>query len=97
MVAVRSCSAFFLRVKRSAEGSPKTLQINPQQAFTPDGQEYYAWFYEGSQFWTMVMGVAMVSPSSFRFGRFLVGLRACCGGIEGCKRSHQMTGREENG
>ena len=50
---------------RSAEGSPKTLQINPQQAFTPDVNEYYAWFYEGSQFWTLVGGVGMVSHTHF--------------------------------
>lgn len=54
------CSAFFLRVQRSPEGSPRTLQINPQQAFPVEGTDYYAWFYEGSQIWTMVGGVGMV-------------------------------------
>ena len=53
-------SAFYLRVQRSPEGSPRTLQINPQQAFPVEGNDYYAWFYEGSQFWTMVGGVGMV-------------------------------------
>ncbi|CDZ96161.1 translocation protein [Phaffia rhodozyma] len=53
--------AFFLRVNRSAEGSPRVIQINPQQAFSPDGSEYYAWFYEGSQLWTMIAAFGMVA------------------------------------
>lgn len=56
-------SAFYLRVQRSPEGSPRTLQINPQQAFPVEGLDYYAWFYEGSQFWTYVGGVGMVRLS----------------------------------
>ncbi|KAF8966609.1 translocation protein Sec62-domain-containing protein [Flammula alnicola] len=48
--------AFFLRVQRggptgSSSSSPKALQIIPEQMFSPD--EYYAWFYEGSQ-WTTI-------------------------------------------
>lgn len=64
--------AFFLRVDRGAStgssssssasgsksSSPKTLQINPMQMFAP--VEYYAWFYEGSQWTTYLGGLAMV-------------------------------------
>jgi protein translocation Sec62 family protein len=39
--------------------SPKSLQINQIQLFKPD--EYYAWFYEGSQWRNYVGGVAMVA------------------------------------
>jgi len=55
--------AFFLRVERgtaaSSSNSPKMLSITPQQAFQPT--DYYAWFYEGSQWTTYVGGVAMVA------------------------------------
>ena len=56
--------AFFLRVERGAptgtsSGSPKQLQITQMQTFVPS--DYYAWFYEGSQWTTYVGGVAMVA------------------------------------
>ncbi|KAF9528379.1 translocation protein Sec62-domain-containing protein [Crepidotus variabilis] len=55
--------AFFLRVQRgaptgSASSSPKALQIIPEQHFSTD--EYYAWFYEGSQWTTYAGGLLMV-------------------------------------
>jgi translocation protein SEC62 len=54
---------FFLRVDRGhpvgSTSSPKSLQINQVQMFKPD--EYYAWFYEGSQWTNYVGGVAMVA------------------------------------
>ncbi|KAI0000214.1 translocation protein [Russula compacta] len=54
---------FFLRVDRGqpvgSASSPKSLQINHMQLFKPD--EYYAWFYEGSQWTNYVGGVAMVA------------------------------------
>ncbi|PSS36988.1 hypothetical protein PHLCEN_2v1204 [Hermanssonia centrifuga] len=55
--------AYFLRVDRgqptgSAANSPKALQINQMQLFQqPD---YYAWFYEPSQWMTTVGGFAML-------------------------------------
>lgn len=55
--------AFFLRVERGqpvgSASSPKHVQINQMQMFKPE--EYYAWFYEGSQWTTYVGGVAMVA------------------------------------
>lgn len=56
--------AFFLRVERGAptgtsSGSPKQLQITQMQTFVPS--DYYAWFYEGSQWTTYVGGLAMVA------------------------------------
>ncbi len=56
--------AFFLRVERgapsgSAASSPKTLQITQMQTFVPT--DYYAWFYEGSQWTTYLGGLAMVA------------------------------------
>ncbi|KAH9915761.1 translocation protein [Amylocystis lapponica] len=55
--------AFFLRVERGApsgsSSSPKQLQIMQLQAFQP--ADFYAWFYEGSQWTTYVGGVAMVA------------------------------------
>lgn len=55
--------AFFLRVQRGAptgnsSSSPKALNIIPEQIFSSD--EYYAWFYEGSQWTTYAGGVLMV-------------------------------------
>ncbi|KAF5390811.1 hypothetical protein D9757_004514 [Collybiopsis confluens] len=55
---------FFLRVQRggpsgSSSSSPKTLQIIQEQKFSPD--EYYAWFYDGSQWTTYAGGVLMVA------------------------------------
>ncbi|KAI9507589.1 translocation protein [Russula earlei] len=54
---------FFLRVDRGepvgSASSPKTLQINQMQLFKPE--EYYAWFYEGSQWTNYVGGIAMVA------------------------------------
>lgn len=56
--------AFFLRVERGApsgtsSGSPKQLQITQMQTFV--ATDYYAWFYEGSQWTTYLGGVAMVA------------------------------------
>lgn len=56
--------AFFLRVQRggptgSSSNSPKALQIIPEQMFSPE--EYYAWFYEGSQWTTYAGGILMVA------------------------------------
>ncbi|KAF8633510.1 hypothetical protein AX15_001417 [Amanita polypyramis BW_CC] len=56
--------AFYLRVQRggpsgTSSSSPKHLQIIPEQKFEPD--EYYAWFYEGSQWTTYAGGIAMVA------------------------------------
>ncbi|KAF7325797.1 Translocation protein [Mycena kentingensis (nom. inval.)] len=55
--------AFFLRVQRgaasgSSSSSPKTLQVIPEQKFTPD--EYYVWFFEGSQWTTYAGAILMV-------------------------------------
>lgn len=55
--------AFFLRVQRgqptgSSSSSPKALQIIQEQMFGP--KEYYAWFYEGSQWTTYAGGILMV-------------------------------------
>ena len=54
---------FFLRVDRGqpmgSSSSPKSLQVNPMQIFQLD--DYYAWFYEGSQWTNYVGGVAMVA------------------------------------
>lgn len=55
--------AYFLRVQRGAptgnsSSSPKALNIIPEQMFSSD--EYYAWFYEGSQWTTYAGGVLMV-------------------------------------
>ena len=55
--------AFFLRVQRggpsgSSASSPKILSIIPEQMFAPD--EYYAWFFEGSQWTTYAGGLLMV-------------------------------------
>ncbi|KAI0759788.1 translocation protein [Irpex lacteus] len=55
--------AFYLRVDRggpsgSSANSPKVLNINQTQTF--EEGEYYAWFYEGSQWLTYVGGVAML-------------------------------------
>jgi len=74
--------AFYLRVQRggasgSSSSSPKNLQIIPEQKF--EQEEYYAWFYEGSQWTTYAGGVAMVAvmlagvmfplwPNSMRLG-----------------------------
>jgi len=56
--------AFFLRVDRgapsgSSSSSPKTITVNQMQMFKPE--EYYAWFYEGSQWTTYAGGVLMVA------------------------------------
>jgi len=56
--------AFFLRVQRgaptgSSSSSPKALQIIQEQLFRPE--EYYVWFYEGSQWTTYAGGIAMVA------------------------------------
>jgi len=56
--------AFFLRVDRGAasgasSSSPKLVTVNPTQIFKPE--EFYAWFYEGSQWTTYAGGVLMVA------------------------------------
>ncbi|KAF4578503.1 Translocation protein S62 [Pleurotus pulmonarius] len=56
--------AFYLRVARgdpsgSSSSSPRHLQIIQEQMFAPD--EYYAWFYEGSQWTTYAGGIGMVA------------------------------------
>jgi len=55
--------AFIIRVHRGAStgssSSPKILSIVNQQLFAPE--EYYAWFYEGSQWTTYAGGLAMVA------------------------------------
>jgi len=55
--------AFYLRVQRggptgSSSSSPKALQIIQEQAFR--SEDYYAWFYEGSQWTTYAGGILMV-------------------------------------
>lgn len=55
--------AFVLRVQRggpsgSSASSPKNLQIIQEQMFAPE--EYYAWFFEGSQWTTYAGGLLMV-------------------------------------
>jgi len=56
-------SAFYLRVDRGGStggsGSPKHLQLNQMQMFKPD--DYFAWFYEGSQWTTYLGGIMMVA------------------------------------
>jgi len=56
--------AFFLRVERggplgTSSSSPKHLSIIQDQVFTPT--DYYAWFYEGSQWTTYAGGLLMVA------------------------------------
>lgn len=56
--------AFYLRVQRggptgSSSSSPKALQIIQEQTFRPE--DYYAWFYEGSQWTTYAGGILMVA------------------------------------
>jgi translocation protein SEC62 len=56
--------AFFLRVARggpsgTSSSSPKNLSLIQEQMFSPD--EYYAWFYEGSQWTTYAGGILMVA------------------------------------
>lgn len=73
--------SFYARVRRGepsgSSSSPKQLQIEQVQMFKPE--EYYAWFYEGSQLTTYVGGIAMVAvmlaavmfplwPSTMRLG-----------------------------
>jgi len=56
--------AFFLRVQRggptgTSASSPKALQIIQEQKFDPE--EYYAWFYNGSQWTVYAGGILMVA------------------------------------
>ncbi|TXT06460.1 uncharacterized protein COLE_05791 [Cutaneotrichosporon oleaginosum] len=57
--------AYFLRVDRLnpnppiPSGMPKPLGLSQQQQFDPAG--YYSWFYDGSPFWNIVGGIAMVA------------------------------------
>ncbi|KAL0960144.1 hypothetical protein HGRIS_011780 [Hohenbuehelia grisea] len=56
--------AFYLRVQRggpsgASSSSPRNLSIIAEQMFNDD--EYYAWFYEGSQWTTYAGGLAMVA------------------------------------
>lgn len=80
--------AFYLRVQRgaptgTASSSPKALQIIQEQMFRSD--EYYAWFYEGSQWTTYAGGILMVAimlagvmfplwPSFMRLGVWYVSI-----------------------
>jgi len=84
--------AFFLRVDRGAASgssstSPKLVNVNPTQIFKPE--EYYAWFYEGSQWTTYAGGVLMVAfmlagvmfplwPPTIRLGVWYLSI-ACLG------------------
>jgi translocation protein SEC62 len=84
--------AFFLRVDRGApsgtsSNSPKQVTVNPIQAFKPE--DYYAWFYEGSQWTTYAGGVLMVAimlagvmfplwPPTMRLGVWYLSI-ACLG------------------
>jgi translocation protein SEC62 len=56
--------AFFLRVQRggpsgASSSSPKNLLIIQEQKFVTS--EYYAWFYDGSQWTTYAGGILMVA------------------------------------
>ncbi|CAG8480509.1 16739_t:CDS:2 [Funneliformis mosseae] len=51
--------AFFLRVERSESGSRKKLEITSYQSWAED--QYYAWFYEGSQLMTILGGIGLIS------------------------------------
>ncbi|OCH89332.1 translocation protein [Obba rivulosa] len=55
--------AFFLRVERQPApanvNAPRPVLLTQQQVFTPD--DYFAWFYEGSQWTTYIGGIAMVA------------------------------------
>jgi translocation protein SEC62 len=84
--------AFFLRVDRggpsgTSSTSPKHLSVNQVQLFKPE--EYYAWFYEGSQWTTYAGGVLMVAimlagvmfplwPPTMRLGVWYLSI-ACLG------------------
>ncbi|EKD05157.1 hypothetical protein A1Q2_00543 [Trichosporon asahii var. asahii CBS 8904] len=84
---------FFLRVDRPnvdpppPSGVPKPLQLAQQQSFAPD--VYYAWFYDGSPFWNIVGGIAMVAvmlagvmfplwPTKLRVGVWYLSVAALC-------------------
>jgi len=83
---------FFLRVDRggssgASSSSPKLITVNPMQLFKPE--EYYAWFYEGSQWTTYAGGVLMVAimlagvmfplwPPTLRLGVWYLSI-ACLG------------------
>lgn len=86
-------SGFFLRVDRPnvdpppPSGVPKPLQLAQQQSFAPD--VYYAWFYDGSPFWNIVGGIAMVAvmlagvmfplwPTKLRIGVWYLSVAALC-------------------
>nr|GAT52945.1 translocation protein [Mycena chlorophos] len=62
-LALVNSFAFFLRVQRgassgSSSSSPKVLQVIPEQKFV--GDEYYVWFFEGSQWTTYAGAILMV-------------------------------------
>lgn len=54
---------FYLRIQRghsvSGSGTPKLVQITPQQLFAPD--EYYVWLTDANQAKQLAMAVAMVA------------------------------------
>ncbi|KAF8186984.1 translocation protein, partial [Mycena galopus ATCC 62051] len=63
VLAAVNAFAFFLRVQRgapsgSSSSSPKILQVIPEQKFVPE--EYYVWFFEGSQWTTYAGAILMV-------------------------------------
>lgn len=88
LLGVVNAFAFFLRVQRggptgSSSSSPKALQIIPEQMF--GSKEYYAWFYEGSQWTTYAGGILMVAimlagvmfplwPPSMRLGVYYLSM-----------------------
>jgi len=51
--------AFFLRVERKESGSRKKLDITSVQMWGDD--QYYVWFYEGSQLMTILGGIGLIS------------------------------------
>ncbi|KAG9288642.1 hypothetical protein G9A89_006743 [Geosiphon pyriformis] len=57
--------ALFLRVDRanndstSQRNAPKILQVSHTQMFSDD--QYYVWFYEGSQIWNYLGGVGLIA------------------------------------
>ncbi|KAJ7211215.1 translocation protein [Mycena pura] len=62
-LAVVNSLTFFLRVQRgapsgSSTSSPKVLSVIPEQRFAAD--EYYVWFFEGSQWTTYAGAILMV-------------------------------------
>ena len=51
--------AFFLRVERESGSRNKSLNITSTQSWGKD--QYYVWFYEGSQLMTILGGIGLIS------------------------------------